>query len=328
MKSIFTLSYNTEIIKHRCTGLLKRLALPSLLSITAFMMPFPAFAQDPIVIEPLFEYPVAPDELDGLQERSDYLVGHFWEPFDFSRSMAVDQNALNDAFNVYVTTLRFAERSKALDSVDKLIKKLKDNPVLLLQFTKSAEESLYGPRAMLWSDEAYMPFLKAVVADKKLSDTRKQRYAMQLDLLKRNAIGAKFPAIRLTLRNGRHLDYVPKAPLTLMEFGNPDCDDCKFSRTKLDMAVDVADMIESKELDMVFIVADAVPEEQSEIIEAFSTLPETWTPGICYGGDDIFDLRVTPSFYIIDKDGRIIAKNLDVMQAVDRIREIRDKNSK
>ena len=289
----------------------------------ASLSPIASVAKDPILIEPLFEYPAPPEEYDGLMERSDYLMDHFWDQFDFASSAAVDQNALNDAFGVYSTALQYASRDKALLSISNLIKRLKGNPVLLLQFTKSAEECMFGPRAGMWSDEAYMPFLKALVGEKKLPDSRKQRYAMQLDMLKRNAIGQKFPEIRIVQRDGRQTQFSPKAPLTLVEFGNPECDDCRFARTKLEMASDIMDMVEAKELEIAFVVADAVPEEQPELLAKLSDYPSSWVAGICYGGDDIFDIRNTPSSYIIDKNGRIIDKNLDATQAVDKIRRIR-----
>ncbi len=291
------------------------------LAISAGMMAWqPCGAVSQIVIEPLFEYPTAPEEMTDLQMRSDYLMEHFWDAMDFKRREPVDQNALNDAFSVYATAMPYSSMKSVNASIDRLVKSLKGNPLLLLQFTKAAEESLYGPRAGLWSDDAYLPFLKALVAYKSLPDSRKQRYAMQLDLLKRNAIGAKFPAMRLTLRNARHADFKPDTELTIVEFGNPDCDDCRFAKTKLDVATDLAEKIDEGKLKIMFVVADAVPDDQNEILQQFASMPESWVPGICYGGDDIYDIRMTPSFYILDRNGKILAKNLDVARAVEYAR--------
>lgn len=299
-----------------------------MLSLAATSFQTPSYAGEPIYIEPLFEYPTPPEELEGLAERSDYLMDHFWDSFDFADPGSVDQNALNAAFGVYATAMRYASRDKALASVANLVKQLKGNPVRLFQFTKSAEDNLYGPRAPMWSDEAYMPFLKAITDDKNLSDTRRQRYAMQYDLLSRNAIGARFPQIKLTTRGGRRIDWKPTAPLTVIEFGDPDCEDCAFARTKLEMATDVADMIARKEIEMLFVVPDAVPDDQSLLLEKFASYPEQWLTAICYGGDDIFDLRVTPCFYIIDAKGRILAKNLDAADTVDMVRNLKADSKK
>lgn len=64
-------------------------------------VPSTGMAQDVITIEPLFEYPTAPEELPTINEKSDYLVEHFWDRMDFKSKSTVDQNALNDAFRVY-----------------------------------------------------------------------------------------------------------------------------------------------------------------------------------------------------------------------------------
>ena len=280
-----------------------------------------------IIIPPLFNYPVAPEDLPDLQTKSDWLMDHFWDEMDLKSTESVNQAALNDAFSVYSTAMTYASRQKVLASIDALLKRLKGNPVKLLQFTKAAEEALYGPRAYVWIDEAYMPFLKALMSDKKISDSRRQRYAVQYELLKNNAIGRKIPKFRLTLRNGRHHDFEPTAPLTLIEFGNPDCDDCRFAKTKLSMATDLEDLVEQKQLEIVFIVPDAVPEDQPGILEQFKQYPEEWTAGISYGADEKLDLRRSPSFYIIGEKGEILAKNLSVSDAVDRLRGIIDERA-
>lgn len=287
------------------------------------------YANEPIYVEPLFEYPVAPEEIDGLMEKSDYLMQHFWDKMDFSKNESVDQNALNDAFHLYASTMTFASRDAVLASVNDLVKKIKPNSTLTVQFVKAAEDSFYGPRAEMWSDEVYIPFLKTITANKKVSETRRARYAAQLSLLERMSPNARFPKIRMTLRDGRHKDFEPeKNRYTLVEFGNPDCDDCRFAKTKLTMATDLEDMLQAGELDIVFIVADAVPEDQTAILEQFKSYPDNWIAGISYGADDVFDLRTTPSFYLLDKKGRIAGKNLDVMDAVKNLRNMIEKDKK
>lgn len=138
--------------------------LTAIISIcAAIASPACASAQEIIEIDPLFQYPSAPEELSSIQDKSNYLVNHFWEPMDFKDKKAVDQNALNDAFKVYCVPMRWADKERALVSVDKLIEKISKNPTLLIQFTKAAEENLYSPRADVWIDEVYLRFLNAIV---------------------------------------------------------------------------------------------------------------------------------------------------------------------
>ena len=72
-----------------------------------------------VVIPPLFEYVEAPEDIVDLQSKTDYLMEHFWDPFDFKNTTVVDQNALNHAFEVYVTAMSFASEKKIDDSVKK-----------------------------------------------------------------------------------------------------------------------------------------------------------------------------------------------------------------
>lgn len=276
--------------------------------------------EDRVVISPLFEYPVAPEELTDLQSKTDWLMDHFWEPMDFTSQTTVDQNALNDAFHVFGWASMYASKAKAFAAVNSLTKSLKGNPALLLQFAKGAEETFYGQRAEAWSDEMFIPFLEAVIAEKSIPETRKVQHKELLELLKKNAIGKKFPKLRLTLKDGRHKELTTDCDLTLVEIGNPDCDDCRFAKVKIEMAGDIQQMLADKELGMYFIVADAIPEEENFLLESFKSFPENWTTGISYGADEILDLRMTPTFYIIGKKGEIIAKNLDVDTAVENIR--------
>lgn len=292
--------------------------------------PISVFAQTPIdasessliVVAPLFEYPVAPEELENLQERTDWLMDNFWLPMDFKNTSSVDQNALNDAFNVYSTAAIHASEKKVLDSVNALIKSLKNNPVLLLQFAKGAEESFYGPRAAAWSDALFLPFVDAVLSDKSIPEARKLRYKSIKETLKRNSLNSKFPKLRLTMRDGHHYDFVPRTEFTLVEIGNPECDDCRFAKLKLEIASDIQEMIDDKKVEILFLVADSVPEDEEKILDLFKEYPQKWLTGISYGADDILDIRLTPCFYILGKKGEILAKNLDVASAVDRIRQL------
>lgn len=140
----------------------------------AFISPLGVYSQEPIQIDPLFEYPSAPEELSSLQDKSNYLVEHFWDSMDFKSSATVDQNALNDAFKVYSVPMRWAEKTRSLASADKLIEKISKNPTLLIQFTKAAETNLYSNRADVWIDEVYVKFLNALVKNKKIPESRKR----------------------------------------------------------------------------------------------------------------------------------------------------------
>lgn len=262
-----------------------------------------------LFLDPLFEYVEAPDDLPDLQSRTNYLMDNFWNPFDFNRQTAVDQYALNHAFNVYAQAMPFASEKKVFESVKNLINKLKANPVLTYQFTKAAEENLFGPRASFWSDELYTGFLENLVQNKNIDESRKTKYRKQLDMLRRSALGASFPKHKVTNMHGTETEITVSKPFTLVEITTPVCEDFRYTNLKLDISSVVNDKINDGTLDIdLIMVCNKLPE---------ANYPEKWNVFASENINETLDVRMFPCFYLLDKNGKIVGKNLAVDDAID-----------
>lgn len=282
--------------------------------------------REEIIIPSLFEYPVAPEDLPDLQSRTDYLMKNFWNPMDFKSSKPVDQNALNHAFGVYAQSMPYATPEKVLEGVKNLIGKIKNNPGLTFQFTKAAEENIYGPRAEMWIDEVYILFLENFMSNKKIDSSKKIRYEDQLRILKNTSAGEKMPELTVRNRNGSISKFQPSKRYTLIEFGNPDCQDCRYSKLKLDISGIVNELIEDGILEVAFIIAD--DDDDGHLLEMASDYPEKWTVGSSDDASDNYDLRATPAFYIVDQEGKIVAKNVGVDTAINIIDQLSKNQAK
>lgn len=269
--------------------------------------------QDVIVIDPLFEYPVAPEELPDLESKTNYLMENFWKPFDFKSKRAVDQTALNDAFATYTSFMNHADRQVVNKSVDELVKKLKKNPTLLYQFTRTAEENLYGPRANVWIDEVYLKFLDAIADNKKIDSSRKARYLDQRRRILASPHGGVLAPFSFTAPDGSKKDYVPAAKVNIIEFGDPGCDNCRKSKILLEVNFELRDLIEKGDVSMTFVNLEDSDLPASEL---FSSYPESWTVGSNTDIVEQIDIRDYPSFYVLDSKGTILGKNLNVQQAI------------
>lgn len=319
--------FKTTIMKAWKTVLIMALATPATEAFSqesaTDIQPITTVAEiedgDYVVIPPLFEYVETPDDLPDLQSRTDYLMENFWTPFDFKNTAAVDQNALNHAFEVYTGAMEFASEKKIKESVKNLINKIKGNPVLTFQFTKAAEEWLYGPRAEIWYDEIYMDFLQNLVDNKKISDNKKKKYAEQLSLLKANSPGAKLPSFALQNTDGIHQNFPAGKDYILIEFVTPQSEGLRYSNLKLDISGTINDMIEDGEL-LVMVV---------NVGEGELGINENGKWELYKSGDaaKTIDFRRDPSFYIISKDKTIKGKNLEVDDAI-RYLEYMKSNSK
>lgn len=264
-----------------------------------------------ITIEPLFDYPTAPEDVQGLDGKSEWLLAHFWDQMDFKRK-TVDQNALNHAFSVYIVPMRFASKAATDKSVEALLKAIKKNPGLQYQFTRAAEENLYGSRAEVWIDDVYMQFLEAAIANKKIAKVRKLRWENQLKQLKACHTGDLMPGFKLIAKSGQEGIFSPGNHVTVIEFGDPDCDDCRMARLKMESNVALQSKVRSGEAAIYFVVTDP---ESSWVLDTLG-YPTSWTVAAAPDADDELDLRRTPSFYVLDKAGKIAGKNLDADTAI------------
>lgn len=272
----------------------------------------PSYSQEVIQIEPLFEYPIAPESLSTLVDKSNYLIEHFWDPMDFKSTTAVDQNALNDAMKVYSVPIRWADLPKANEAIDKLIVKLSKNPTLLTQFTKAAEEVIYGPRAEYWVDGVYVKFLDAFLKNKKIPEARKAKYQKQLTSINNTLVGQKAPVFDFTGKNGKSERYMPMSTPTIIIFGNPTLPDWRMARLRMETSVPLRQAVEQGKLNILYIIPFQMDNWEKEI----NNYPTQWIVGNAPSIDDIVDLRADPSVYYIGGDGNIVLKNAPLESAL------------
>lgn len=272
------------------------------------------YAQQVIEIEPLFEYPVAPDEMESLEDRCAYLVKNFWDNFNFKTSDSVDQYALNEAFQVYASTFSYAPAKDVDQSIDKLIKNISNKPVLQLQFTKAAEENLYGPRAQIWSDQLFLKFIDAVLKNKKIPAARKTRYEKLATALRESAIGQRAPEFWFTDRERASKRYFPMSTPTILIFGNPDDTDWRLTRLKMDSNFTLDEALKKGKINILYIL----PSEVNNWKETTANYNPLWTVGVSEEAAKVYDIKVNPAIYIVGADGKILNKNIIPQEAVEK----------
>lgn len=269
-------------------------------------------------VEPLFEYPIAPEELSDFTAKCDWLAENFWNPLDVKNQNAVDQVKLNHAFQVYATTAQYAAKDKVNAALDKLLKNIQKNPTLLVQFTKAAEETIYGPRAEVWIDELYVKILKSALASKKFPKTRRARYESQLKQLENTLVGGIPAMFEFKRANGDDARYFPMSTPTIIIFGDPGCEDCRMACLRLETNVAFNKAVNDGKLNVLYIIPDADEGWEKEV----TGYPKTWAVGASDTVAEIYDLRDVPDIYLIDADGKIIAKHIGVMTAIQKSLEL------
>lgn len=269
-------------------------------------------------VEPLFEYPTAPENLATFTDKCDWLAENFWNKLNVKSQEAVDQAKLNDAFYVYATTIQYASKDKVTTAMDKLMKSIQKNPMLLYQMTKAAEETIYGPRAEFWIDELYARILSASLTNKKFPKSKRARYELQLKQLEHSLIGGSPNRFEFTRANGEAARYFPMSTPTILIFGDPECEDCRMAKLRMQSNVAFNKAVTDGKINVLFIIPD--PEEGWE--KKSGDFPKNWTVGGSETVSDLYDIREIPEIYLIGADGKIIAKHITAKQAMDKAIEL------
>ena len=138
----------------------------------------------------LFDYPVVPDTIISLENRTNYIIQNFWENYDFSAPIR-DERVFETTFRDYVNFFKYAHKTIVVSCIKDMMRKAQSNKSNFMLIAEIAERALYAPGAEYWSDEVYIPFLESVMDNNMLKKSEKERYKYQLELLENNLMGNK-----------------------------------------------------------------------------------------------------------------------------------------
>ncbi|MBE6318589.1 MAG: DUF5106 domain-containing protein [Bacteroidales bacterium] len=272
--------------------------------IITFLSSAIAFAEDTF-----FQYPQAPESLNSLSQRANYVVIHFWDKCNLKSAFS-SRKKMKKAFIDYVTYMQYASSDTIYTSIDKLIKEVQKSPKNMLYLAEIAEETLYSDSALFWSDELYLPFATAITQTKKISKAEKARYAHQATVLKNSSIGTTAPSFEYTTPNGnkQHFDSI-KAPAIILFFNDPDCIDCRLAKVRLATDTNLNKLIDAGVIKIASIYPGIADDSWKNEVADY---PKNWIIGACENIYELFDMRTTPSIYQLDNKHKIVAKNLNV----------------
>ena len=270
-----------------------------------------------------FPYPVPPESLQTLTERTNFLLEHFWERCNIKSAFS-SLPKMREAFNDYVQFMPYADPPHQHPTIDNLIKQVQKNPRNLLALGEMAEGALYSDTALVLCDECYLPFAKAVAANKKIAAADKARFAYQAGALQGSQIGMEAPDFTFTTPEGesKTLAEVARGAYVVLFFNDPECDDCELARVRLSADMNLNDLIDMGQIRVVSILPAEPSEEWKEKAASYS---KKWVVGAAANVDEIYDMRVSPVIYYLDGNRCILSKSLDTDGLKEGFRVVNEK---
>lgn len=268
-----------------------------------------------------YQLPDIPDSLTTPDARSEYLVTHYWDGFEVeNRAYLEAPLVVEQAFVDFMSIMRLTSRDCTLNSIDHLLDRASVDGDILLMYADIADKYLYSGQGTFVSEEAYLPFVEAVIDSKKVDKLRKLRYTYQYDLLTKNQLGMTMTDFEYKLP-GEDKTYrfkKLKSPFILLYINDPDCDDCSITTLRLSVSQALLKEVREGRLTILSVYPDG---ETEEWLAGVGEYPKEWIVASMENGDRVFDLRIMPALYLLDKDKKIILRNTTLEEVEQTLNE-------
>lgn len=251
------------------------------------------------------------DSVSNVPKDINYSVYHYWDNLNVADTTILFKKDVGEQQLVdYLYLLDKVSADSAYSSLITLLDKTLTHQAVFGHFIGLMEKYLYYPESPLRNEERYIAVLEYCIQDKRLDTPYKIKYQYQLSMLYKNRVGHPAEDFNYITPSGNKGSlYNVNAPLTLLLFYDPDCENCRETIRQLSNSQMLKAMQHEKKLQVLAVyTADDIRLWK----DYASSIPTEWTNG--YDKQQInkqkkYDLRAFPTLYLLDKDKKVLLKD-------------------
>ena len=266
-----------------------------------------------IPLKKTFQLPEIPSMLVNPEEKTKYLLSHYWDHFDFRYSTLITLPEVSEqAFVNYLQILGYVDQTDQTKSIKAMLGKAEaGSSSMFSYFTGLYEKYLYDPNSPIRNEELYIPVLDYVIHSTSLKEINKIRPRHQLEIARKNRPGHQATDFTYTLPSGKtgRLSGIT-ALYTLLIFYNPDCHECKHTVEQLSSSPLINKLLKEKTLQILALYPD---QDLTLWRNKLAEIPSTWITG--YDADqkithqNLYNLDAIPTLYLLDQNKKVILKD-------------------
>lgn len=163
-------------------------------------------------------------------------------------------------------------------------------------------------------EHTYIAMLKDAVTYPKLDENRQRRYTRELGFINKNLIGDTIPNFTMVMANGDTTSmYDIQSEYTILYLQHPTCPTCHQVRNRMKDFAKLNQAIESGRLKVVMVYFEDDPQVWSNYVNSREANPKYlhgWNFDQSIADNDLFDTRTIPYMFLLDKDKKVIKKDL------------------
>jgi hypothetical protein len=249
------------------------------------------------------------------QARIEYIADHYWDDFNFNDTTLIHNvDYTEQGYVDFIAFIRYMPMPVAQQAMSAMMTKAAANKTTFDYFAKISELYLYEPQSPYKNDELYIPVLRHIVSSNLLDEMGKTRPRYLLNLELKNRPGELATDFTYTLKDGKqHRMYDIKADYTILFFNYPDCPGCKITKENIVNAPFV------NKLGSRLAVLAVYPNDDGHLDMWRNALYpgfmiNSYDKGTAVLKNELYDLKGSPTIYLLDKDKRVILKNTGIEQ--------------
>lgn len=258
--------------------------------------------------------PEVPREYYGNRAKLiQFFTEHAFDNFAFEDGRMSNTPMLVNKLKEISGNLYYLDTRISQEIVDTLLMHARVNAVNYHTIFDHLEKVLGTLTSPYWTEDIYITMLRNALSYDQIEQRRVNYYKQVLELHTKNLAGTILPNFDILLSDGTETTlYDIECEYMLLYFQNPDCPTCTEVRGKLAVNEDLNRAIESGKLKMVTIYF----EKDEELWRRY--LQEKANPKYLHGWDykgeieagSLFDLRIIPYMFLLDKNKRVIKKDI------------------
>ena len=258
-----------------------------------------------------FTRPDIPAMITDPNLRLEYAIRHYWDYFDFADTTYTPTPEITEqAWVDYIDLLFRLPLNKAQEEMQTMmLKSAQNSKKLFLYFTGMAEHYLYEPNSPTLCEELYIPVLEVMTQTPALDDTEKIRPQHLLEWAYKNRMGTKATNFQYTDISGTSGSlYQITAEYTLLFFSDPACPSCKANMESINNSAVFNNLISDRRLIILSMYSE---KDLDEWRANYANYPSEWINGYdqSFTIRDKYDLRASPTMYLLDRDKTIVLKD-------------------
>ncbi len=244
-----------------------------------------------------YELPAVPDSIIGLNSRAVYAVNHFW---DNAREEALTEPQVIETFFYALEKVPGDVRQKAVaDLIDRCIGNL-DRLSLIAWFI---DFYIGSPESTFRDDRLYIEAQRHLL-DSPIPDEYKIAPRWRVELLTKNEIGSLAPDFSFTDKDGSIRKLYDEPMPCVLIFASSDCGQCRHEQTQ---SQDVLRKLRRSGWNIISVYLNGhIPDYAA----SFTEIEAVADIGNYILENDIYVARRLPSVYLIDRNRKIIAKEI------------------